>query len=96
MAFDTVMPAISQPQPNTVKPRAASLALPGISTHHDDSHCSKGVPSNHELMAYSLIHAPANISEAESVPVKRTPILSSMMPAKMRKPNTLSIYSAPA
>ena len=31
--FDTVVPAISQPQPKTMKPREAILALPGIAVH---------------------------------------------------------------
>ncbi len=79
-----------------MKPKAASLALPGMAVHHDDSHWSKAVPANQSLMAYSLMQAPTNITDADSTPVKRTPILSRMIPAMMRKPNTLSIYSAPA
>ncbi len=43
-----------------------------------------------------MIAAPTNISEADSVPVKRTPILSRMMPATIRKPNTLRMYSEAA
>ena len=49
--FDTVMPAISQPQPNIMKPRAASLALPGMAVHHDESQMSNAVPWNQSLMA---------------------------------------------
>ena len=42
--FETVIPAISQPQPKIMKPRAASLALPGIAVHHELSHWSRAVP----------------------------------------------------
>ena len=41
-----------------------------------------------------LIAAPANIMEAERIPVKRIPILSRITPAMIRKPQTLRIYSA--
>ncbi len=34
-----------------------------------------------------------NISEADSWPVNRTPILSRMMPARIRNPKTLSMNS---
>ncbi len=51
IALLTVIPAISQPQPNIMKPRAASLAEPGIAVHHDESHPSKAVPTNSGLMA---------------------------------------------
>ncbi len=96
IALLTVMPAISHPHPNIMNPKAASLALPGIDVHHELSHSSSAVPWNRLLIAYSFMHAPATISDAERVPVKRTPILSRMIPARIRNPNTLSIYSAPA
>ena len=94
--FDTVMPAISQPQPKIMKPRAASLALPGISVHHELSQRSNGVPWNMSEMAYSFMQAPITITDADSVPVKRIPILSRITPAIIRNPKTLRIYSAPA
>ena len=50
-------------------------------------------PIRFSLTAMYFIVAPMTMSDAESVPVKRTPILSSMMPASMRKPQTLSMYS---
>ena len=37
MAFDTVVPAISQPQPKSMKPKHAILALAGRVTHHESS-----------------------------------------------------------
>ncbi len=51
MAFDTVMPAISQPHPKIMKPKAASLAVPGISVHHESSHPHKADAVNQSLMA---------------------------------------------
>ena len=51
MAFDTVVPAISQPQPKIMKPKAANFALAGIATHQEPSHASKPVPLNASLMA---------------------------------------------
>ena len=42
------------------------------------------------------MHAPMNIIEADNSPVKRMPHLSRMMPATMRKPNTLTMYSLAA
>ena len=49
-AFETVVPAISQPQPNIIKPSDAILALAGMDTHHELSHDSKAEPTNKELM----------------------------------------------
>ena len=37
--------------------------------------------------------APMNIRDAESTPVKRMPILSRMMPARIRNPMTLKMIS---
>ena len=51
MALDTVVPAISQPQPKIMKPSEASLALPGSSTHHESSQVARAVPSKAELTA---------------------------------------------
>ena len=96
MAFDTVVPAISQPQPNIIKPRAAILALAGKAVHHELSHSAKPVVWNHSVIPMNLMTAPPSIMEAESTPVKRTPILSRMTPAMMRKPNTLRMYSEAA
>ena len=42
-------------------------------------------PINDSLTAYHLTKAPANITPPESSAVNRTPILSRMIPAKMRK-----------
>ena len=48
------------------------------------------------LTAYHLMQAPTSMTAAESTAVKRTPILSRMMPAKMRKnANTLRNTSEP-
>ena len=48
------------------------------------------------LTAYHLIIAPTSITAAESTAVKRTPILSRIMPAKIRKKaNTLRNTSEP-
>ena len=94
MALETVVPAISQPHPKIIKPRAAILALPGIDTHQVPSHSQKAVVWNQSVIPIYLIDAPMNIIEAESIPVKRTPILSRMIPARIRKPQTLRMYSA--
>lgn len=46
------------------------------------------------LIAYNLIEAPITITIPDSIPVKRIPILSRIIPAKMRKnANTLRKYS---
>ena len=48
------------------------------------------------VTAYHFIRAPMSITAPESMAVKRTPILSRMMPAKMRKKTkTLRKVSAP-
>ena len=48
------------------------------------------------LTAYHLMMAPTSITDADSTAVKRTPILSRIMPAKMRKKtNTLRKTSEP-
>ena len=91
--FDTVVPAISQPQPKTMKPRDAILALPGIAVHQLSSQAHMPVVWNHSLIPTNLMLAPITISEAESTPVKRMPILSRIIPARIRKPHTLRIYS---
>ena len=90
----TVVPAISQPQPKIMKPNIANLALPGIDGHQLLSH-STVLASAHEMPQY-LIPAPMTIRLALSKPVKRTPILSRMIPAKIRNPNTFSRYSPAA
>ena len=89
-----MVPAISQPQPNTMNPREAILALPGIATHQLSSQPQNAVVWNQSLTPTSFMQAPATISEVDRMPVKRTPILSSMIPASIRKPQTLSMYSA--
>ena len=91
----TVVPAISQPQPKIINPKAAILAEPGIAVHHELSHTTL-LASNHSDTPIYLIAAPNTIRLADKRPVKRTPILSRIIPAKMRKPNTQSIYSAAA
>ena len=91
----TVVPAISQPQPNIIKPNIAIFAEPGIEVHHELSHTISLAPNHSEIPTY-LIAAPSTISEAESSPVNRTPILSKMIPAKIKKPKTLSRYSPAA
>ena len=90
------MPSISHPQPKIIKPRDASFALPGISTHQLPSQSQNAVPWNQSLTAMNLISAPATISPAERIPEKRTPSLSRMTPAIIRKPQTLSMYSEAA
>ena len=93
IAFDTVVPAISQPQPKSMKPKQAILALAGRVTHHELSQSAKAVVANQSVIPINLIKAPINIIEADNTPVKRTPILSRMTPAMMRNPSTFTIYS---
>ena len=51
---------------------------------------------NPSLTAYHFTQAPTSMTAAESTAVKRTPILSRMIPAKMRKnTNTLRNTSEP-
>ena len=49
MVFDTVMPAISMPQPKIMNPSDASLALPGNDTHQLLSHVSMPEPMKASL-----------------------------------------------
>ena len=96
IALETVIPAISQPQPKIIKPKAAIFALPGIAIHQEFSHSFIPVVWNQSLMPMNLITAPMNIREADKVPVKRIPHLSSIIPAIIRNPHTLRIYSPAA
>ena len=57
---------------------------------------SRPVPIKELLTAYHLMRPPMNMTAPESTAVNRTPILSRMMPAKMRKnTNTLRNTSEP-
>ena len=94
--FDTLVPSISQPQPNIINPREAIFALAGISTHQLPSHWAKAVAWNHSLIPMNLIAAPITIKPAERIPEKRTPSLSSITPAISRKPQTFRMYSEAA
>ena len=97
IALETVVPAISQPQPKIMKPRLAILALPGNATHQLFSHAQNSVAWNQSLIPIYLMNAPITINDAERRPVKRTPILSRMIPAKIRKKqNTFRKYSEAA
>ena len=49
------------------------------------NHVSSPLPANESLTAYHLIMAPTSIVTVASTMVKRTPILSRMIPAKIRK-----------
>ena len=92
--LETVVPAISQPHPKIINPRQASFALPGRATHQLSSQAQKAVPWNQSEMPMNLMIAPPTIRPAERSPVNLTPILSRMIPAKMRKrQNTLRKYS---
>ena len=93
MALETVVPAISHPHPKIMKPRDAILALPGRATHQLSSQPQKAVVWNQSEMPMYLMIAPPTMRDADRVPVKRTPILSRMMPAMMRNPQTLRMYS---
>ena len=94
----TVIPAISLPQPKTMNPMAASFADAGSPAYHGVTfHQASGkfrMPSMNvfrldasklSVTAYQLIMAPITITAPESMAVKRTPILSRIIPAKMRK-----------
>ena len=110
MPRETVIPAISVPQPKIMKPMAASLAEAGIPSyhgvifHHASGRLSmlsikvlKELASNESVTANQLRPAPITITMPDSTAVKRTPILSRMMPAKIRKKtNTLRKGSEPA
>ena len=54
------------------------------------------LPMNASVTAYQLIVAPTSITTPDNTAVKRTPILSRIMPAKIRKKtNTLRNVSEP-
>ena len=44
IALETVVPAISQPQPKSMNPSEAILALAGTDTHHESSQLSSPLP----------------------------------------------------
>ena len=97
MALETVVPAISHPHPKIMNPSEAILALPGNATHQLLSHAQRDVVWNQSEIPTNLIEAPITISDAESSPVNRIPILSRMIPAKIRKKTkTLRKYSEAA
>ena len=93
IALDTVIPAISQPQPKIIKPNAAILALPGNSGHHELSHKQISDSWKASEIPMYLTAAPTTIKDVDKIPVKRTPILSKMIPATIKKPQTLRINS---
>ena len=94
---ETVTPPISVPQPKSAKPTQASFAEAGIAGQKLLKKLYPKPPAlNAGLSAYSLIKAPITIREPDRRNVKRTPILSRMIPAKMRKKkNTLIKNSLP-
>jgi hypothetical protein len=49
MARETVIPAISQPQPKIMNPSEAIFALAGMDVHHESSHASRPLPMNQSL-----------------------------------------------
>ena len=51
MAFETVVPAISQPHPKIMNPKDANLAEAGMDVHHESSHVAKAEPAKASLMA---------------------------------------------
>ena len=91
--LDTLVPSISHPHPKIMNPSEAILALPGNSTHQLSSHPQKAVLWNQSLTAMNFIPAPKTISPAERIPENRTPSLSRMIPARIRNPQTLRMYS---
>ena len=97
IAFETVVPAISHPHPKIMNPSDAIFALPGNATHQLSSHVQNAVVWNQSEMPTNLIEAPMTMSDAERRPVNRIPILSRMIPAKIRKKTkTLRKYSEAA
>ena len=60
------------------------------------NHSSNPLPIKLSLTAYHLITAPTSITDADKTAVKRTPILSSIIPANIRKnTNTFKNTSEP-
>ena len=49
------------------------------------NHTSTALPANISVTAYNLMNAPTSITAPDNTAVKRTPILSRMIPAMMRK-----------
>lgn len=76
--FDTVMPAISEPQPNIMKPRQESLQDRGIETHHEFGQPRAKTDEGRDTAKY-FNEAPSTITDPERTMVKRTPFLSRMM-----------------
>ena len=97
MALETVVPPISQPQPKIMKPSVAIFALAGKDVHQLPSQLQNSVAWNQSLTPMYLMKAPPTIRLADRIPVNLTPILSRMIPAKIRKKQkTLRKYSPPA
>ena len=51
IALDTVVPAISHPQPKIMNPKDANLAEAGMDVHHESSHVANDEPAKASLMA---------------------------------------------
>lgn len=95
IAFDTVTPPISTPHPKIMNPIEANLAVGGKLVQNESRNLySPQSGENRSLIAYNFIEAPITIIAPDKIPVKRIPILSSIIPAKIRKnAKTLRKYS---
>ena len=51
IAFETVVPAISQPHPKIMNPKEANLAEAGMDVHQESSHVANAEPAKASLMA---------------------------------------------
>ena len=79
-----------------MKPNDAIFALPGSVVHHESSQLHMAVAWNQSLTPIYFIEAPITINDVDNIPVNLIPHLSRMIPARIRKPHTLRMYSEAA
>ena len=101
--FDTVIPAISTPQPKIINANDAIFAdedvvsLNGKNVQKSFKNSSAALPIKASDTAQYLTIVPITINVDDNKAVFLTPILSRMIPAKMRKnTNTFKNVSLPA
>ena len=86
MVFETVIPAISTPTPKIAKPTNANLAEAGIDGAKLPNQLAKPVTAKASVNAKNFNAPPITIVNPAVIIVKRIPILSSMIPERIRKP----------
>lgn len=90
------MPAISQPQTKIIKTNNAILVLLGKATLQLSGQWHSEVAANQSVMPISFYGGANHHQRSRQNARERYAILSSMIPAKIRKTNTFKKYSKAA